>query len=513
MSHHEHLADLYLRLSLDREGKTAIERQEADCRAWAARNGLEVRSVHIDRGRSGFKPVDRKGFDAAISALTTGTVGTLIVWKVDRLSRRGMGQAGQVLDDVEKAGGRIVFVQDGLDTSQPQSRLVLALLSEVARSESANIGLRVASAKAHLRSMGRWIGGQSPYGLMIGTDNRLDHDPHTAPTAREIAERAISGEPLVRIARDLNTREIPSPRGGAWNVGTLSQLVKAPAFAGLLPQTVKRDGKYTAKVVPWRNPETGETVEIGRGIITPAEQLQIVRILKARTAADKSGRPRGVRAETSHLLTGFLRCSGCKNRMSASGRSYVCQARRLGRLCGVYSQAFIAAVDKAVAEAFIRCLAALKPGDELLDRIAERWIARHNPEVIRERATIQTALNDATARLADLEDARYLRGEFDGPDAVKRWDRLHEQLGARVEGLRRNLAEYPLPEANIGALIDPEVSRATWETATTEDRRDLLALALDAVYVLPANGRRGFRFDPASRLRFAWADEPEPADA
>lgn len=53
-------ADLYLRLSPDREGKTAIDRQEADCRAWAERNGLTVRKVHIDRGRSGYKNVSRK---------------------------------------------------------------------------------------------------------------------------------------------------------------------------------------------------------------------------------------------------------------------------------------------------------------------------------------------------------------------------------------------------------------------------------------------------------------------
>ncbi|UQU64871.1 recombinase family protein [Couchioplanes caeruleus] len=513
MSHHEHLADLYLRLSLDREGKTAIERQEADCRAWAARNDLEIRTVHIDRGRSGFKAVDRKGFDAAISALTTGTVGTLIVWKVDRLSRRGMGQVGQVLDDVEKAGGRIVFVQDGLDTSQQQSRLVLALLSEVARSESANIGVRVASAKAHLRSLGRWIGGQPPYGLAVGTDGRLDHDPTTAPTAREIADRALANEPLVRIARDLNARKIPSPRGGAWGVGTLSQLLKAPAFAGLLPETIKRDGKYTGQVVPWRSPETGETVEIGRGIITPAEQLRIVSLLGERAALDRTGHNRGVRAETSHLLTGFLRCGGCEGRMSAAGRSYVCHARRLGRPCPAHTTAFIAAVDRSVVDGWVSRLAAAEPGDRLLEAVAERWVAQHDPDIIRERATIQAALDDASAALVDLEDARYLRGEFQGADAVKRWERLRERLSGRVEGLRRNLADFPLPEADISPLLDPVQTREAWEAAKVDERRALLALALDYVTVLPAAGRRGVRFDPAARLRFAWADESTPATA
>ncbi|MDZ5445510.1 recombinase family protein [Micromonospora sp. 4G57] len=511
MSHHEHLADLYLRLSLDREGKTAIERQEADCRAWCARNGLDVRTVHIDRGRSGYKAVDRAGFDAAISALTTGTVGTLVVWKVDRLSRRGMGQVGQVLDQVEKVAGRIVFVQDGLDTSRQQARLALVLLSEVARSESANIGLRVASAKAHLRSLGRWIGGQPPYGLAVGEDGRLDHDPHTAPTAREIAERALSGEPLVHIARDLNARKIPATRGGAWGVGSLSVLLKSPAFAGLLPETVKKDGKYTGKVVPWRDPETGKTVDIGRGIITPAEQLQVMRILEARTGTDPVGRNRGVRAQVSHLLTGFLRCGGCGRRMSAAGRSYVCQGRRLGHPCPAHVTAFIAAVDRAVVDAFINRLAATEPGDPLLDAVAERWIARHDPDIIRERATITAALEDANASLVDLEDARYLRGEFVGPEAVQRWTRLHERLTARVVGLRRNLADFPLPEADISPLLDPVQAREAWDAATVPDRRDLLRLALNAVTITPAHGRRGVRFDPDARLRFTWADEPESA--
>ncbi len=93
---HQHTtADLYLRLSLDREGKTAIDRQEADCRAWAERNGLTARKVHIDRGRSGYKNVSRKGFDAAITAATAGVVGVLIIWKLDRCRARGSARSAR----------------------------------------------------------------------------------------------------------------------------------------------------------------------------------------------------------------------------------------------------------------------------------------------------------------------------------------------------------------------------------------------------------------------------------
>ncbi|MFJ7592309.1 recombinase family protein [Streptomyces sp. NPDC097617] len=129
-------ADLYLRLSLDREGKTAIDRQEADCRAWAERNGLTVRKVHIDRGRSGYKNVSRKGFDAAITAATAGVVGVLIVWKLDRLSRKGIGEVSKALDDIGRVGGRLVSVVDGLDTKNDSARVTIAMLAELARNES-----------------------------------------------------------------------------------------------------------------------------------------------------------------------------------------------------------------------------------------------------------------------------------------------------------------------------------------------------------------------------------------
>jgi hypothetical protein len=65
-------ADLYLRLSLDHPGATAIERQEAECRRWCDANGLAVRVVHVDRGVSGYSEREqphREGFTAALNAV------------------------------------------------------------------------------------------------------------------------------------------------------------------------------------------------------------------------------------------------------------------------------------------------------------------------------------------------------------------------------------------------------------------------------------------------------------
>lgn len=251
-------ADLYLRISIDKEGKTTIERQDIDCRAWVRNSGLKVRRSHVDRGRSAYLPgVDREGFRSALVAVSSGVVGTLVVWKLDRLSRRGMGEVGLLLDKISATGGRLVSVQDNLDTSKSEDRQMVGLLAELAHSESENLGLRIRSAKTFLRTQGRWIGGAPPYGL-VNRGGRLFVEPRTGAVVREIADRLLVGESLVEVTRWLNAADVPAPRGGRWGVGTIAQLMRGPTVAGLVPETVKKeDGRYSGLVRPWRDPDTG----------------------------------------------------------------------------------------------------------------------------------------------------------------------------------------------------------------------------------------------------------------
>lgn len=506
--HQDTICDLYLRLSLDRDGKTAIERQEADCRAWAERNGLTVRKVHIDRGRSGYKTVERKGFEAALAAVTAGVVGTLIVWKLDRLSRKGIGQVGKVLDDIEKAGGRLVSVVDGLDTSNDSARMVVAMLAELARSESKNLGTRVGHAKRYLRSKGQWIGGQPPYGLLIDPKTKkLVHDPEHAVYARLIADEALAGTSLVKIARLLNEYEILSPRGGQWNAASIMQLLRSPAFAGLMPETesVETDDgerKYTGRVFPYRDPETLDTVEIGEGIITVGEREQIIRTLESRTfvhAGKRRPKPEG-----TALLTGLVYCAvpGCGRRMHRVGGSYQCMARRAGNQC-IGASALAEAVDQYVTEQFLTKLPALEPDDPLLVAIADRWVHRVDPETFAKRDALTAEIQDEEARLADLEDARYVRGEFSGAAAVERYNRLSERLRGRIEGLRTDLRKLPMPSVDVSPMLDGLTLREAWADATNEDRRGRLSLAIDRVEV--SKGVRGQRIIPEQRIEIHWA--------
>ena len=104
--------------------------------------------------------------------------------------------------------------------------------------------------------------------------------------------------------------------------------------------------------------------------------------------------------------------------------------------------------------------------------VAERWVAQHDPETIKQRETITAALEDARAALADLEDARYLRDEFVGPEAVKRWNRFHERLANRAGGLRTTspTSQYPRPISRRCWTPSRSTRLGHWPTSRTAAR-------------------------------------------
>ncbi|WP_185759248.1 recombinase family protein [Kribbella jejuensis] len=497
---------MYLRVSVDRPGQTAIERQEADCRSWASDQGLTVRRTHIDRGHSAFLDAAgrRQGLRDALAAVSSGVVGTLVVWKLDRLSRQGIGKVGEFLQTIGAVGGRLVSVQDGLDTSDTSDRRLLELLAEHARSESVNLGLRVRSAKTYLRSQGRWVGGAPPYGLVV-RDGQLAIDPVTGPVVRQIADRILRGSSLVEVARWLNAEGIRAPRGGSWGVGTIAQLLRSPTIGGLLPETIKyADGRYSGVVRPWIDPRTGEPVSVmapGQPpLITPAEQLSIAALFEQRTRLSKYGVRQGRRAPGSaYLLTGLLRCAGCAERMSKQGNSYRCQSLRLGRDCPAPGGAYQPTLDATVMQLWMDRLDELEDGHPLMQAILERLAEIVDPEAARRRTALVAALRDQRTSLAGLEQDYYVRRIVDRT----RFLQLHEAVSRRICELESTLENLPTPTLDTGWICDPVLREKKWSEANVCERRGLLQLAIDFISV--SQGRRGARFVADDRLVITWA--------
>ena len=516
--------DILVRLSQFERGDTALERQEEDLRSEARAEGKEVRKVWYETG-SAFDPTNPRDVLAqALDALSAGEVPELKVWKLDRLSRRGMGHVGTILDRLEDAGAKITMKIERLDTSNEFHRSIIAYLAEQARTESKTISLRVTNAKVKSRKMAHWLGGPAPYGYRLvpadpdipNKGKRLDFDPETVPVLRRIIGEALEGKSLTSIARGLNDDGIAAPRHGkprckdgvvmssTWSTGTLSQLLRSPALIGWLPNSVFYVGTGSQKKerrlhagVPARDPETGEPIVIGPAIMSLSERRDLLKILDARAAVDRRGQGRGTKG-SFHLLIGRIYCE-CGARMGRSGVSYRCDGRRLGR--SVPPNTMMAnRVDDYVAEKALRKLAALEPGDPLLEQVAIRWIGQQAPEAMAELANRRAELQEAEAALADLEDAYFnvKRPEykrFRSVEGKARYDELYAQSLGWVERARATLAAVELPDPEISPLLDYAQSRRRWdEEQDPLKRRDIVALIVDRV-VIDHGAHRGRHLD------------------
>ena len=85
---------IYARFSTELQHERSIEDQFALCRAYAAKNGLEVAAVYDDRARSGASILGRDGLMRMMDAARDGAFDVILVEALDRLSRDQEDLAG-----------------------------------------------------------------------------------------------------------------------------------------------------------------------------------------------------------------------------------------------------------------------------------------------------------------------------------------------------------------------------------------------------------------------------------
>src|SRR6266540_7566418 len=113
-------AGILLRLSEEKDTPEAtaeaFERFEAACRRLIDYKGWEPAEIYADGVVSAYKGKRREGFDAAMRALTDGSIDVLVVSDLDRLLRSWKDAA--TVDEVIRVSGRTVVSSDGRDVRE-----------------------------------------------------------------------------------------------------------------------------------------------------------------------------------------------------------------------------------------------------------------------------------------------------------------------------------------------------------------------------------------------------------
>jgi site-specific DNA recombinase len=461
----ERRVGVYCRISLDRDGQSlAIERQEEACRALCAKEGWEVVGLYVDRNLSAFKKgVVRPEFDRLQADVKAGRINTVVIWKLDRLSR-SVSDFSRFLEFVTEHGCALASVSDAIDTTTPMGKSMLQITSVMAELEAATTGYRVAEAERHRARQGLWHGGGF---RAFGYTRNGEIVPDEAAELRAMADALHGGQSLWAVAADLNERGILTTAGNTWTSRTLSQTLLAPRLRGV---RVHRGDTYEGQ---WE------------GVFTESEHQSLIALLSSGWSPENRKK-----AKYSHLLSGLMVCGRCGQRLRwhpgrAAKRNfpkYQCSNEPGSKdACGRLAVVEDRADEVITGMLFAHIRASADQVETLLDE--------------RSAQDLRDQVEEDRSAKEELSRDRYIRRCIDDATFLAR----QEELDQRITTGEVQLAHLTRRSSvDFGADLD-----TWWQEATIEDKRAVLRVFIDRIEVAPV-GKGGRQFKP-ERLTVVWS--------
>jgi site-specific DNA recombinase len=401
----------------------------------------------------------RPGFQRALSMVESKETDGIVVARLDRFSR-SVADAAKALERLEAAGGVLLAADLGMDTSTPSGKLMRNVLVALAEFELERIrdSWRDATAKAIGR--GVYISGKVPVGYTRGDDGRLVLETREAEAVRSVFLARAAGTSWGAICERL---DMQLPQSGSWTPQRLQWIVRNRAYLGEARQ--------------------GDVVNID------AHEPLVSRV--EFEAAQGNGKRREWRGEP-RLLSGLVRCASCGYalRRDYSRRDfarYSCGARKARGVCEHPVTIGADRLDAYVTDTFLARLAdepVVLEGSPIEDSLVEAVGAL-------EQAEAELAAFRSTNLVTVLGEAAFTAGITERARAVT-------HASGRVAELRRR------ETAPASADVLEE-----WGSLATSERRSVIAAALQAVLVAPAQSR-GSRRPVDERVSLVWVGEPLP---
>ena len=145
-----------------------------------------LRAAYDDGGFSG-TTMDRPALQQLLEDITAGRVDTVVVYKIDRLTR-SLADFAKIVEILDARGASFVSVTQQFNTTTSMGRLTLNVLLSFAQFEREVIGERIRDKIAASKKKGMWMGGVPPLGYGV-QDHKLVTIAGEADTVRLIFRR------------------------------------------------------------------------------------------------------------------------------------------------------------------------------------------------------------------------------------------------------------------------------------------------------------------------------------
>ena len=222
----------YVRVSTQEQAKegVSLDAQRDKLRSYCKLNGIKLVDIVADEGISG-STLDRPGLQAALHMIRRGRANTLIVAKLDRLSRSLRDVCALMSDYFTDDRYHLLSVCGMVNTHSAAGRMLMLNLANYNQFERELISERTREVLQHMKAQGIRLG-PPKYGYELS--KHLDEKGRRmlVPLASEqeiiarLAAAQADGIGFNDIARQLNAEGIPARRGGEWTGRVVSMVLQ-----------------------------------------------------------------------------------------------------------------------------------------------------------------------------------------------------------------------------------------------------------------------------------------------
>jgi DNA invertase Pin-like site-specific DNA recombinase len=228
----------------------SLDAQREACEAYVksqAGEGWRALPTHYDDGGFSGGNMERPALKRLLDDIDSGRISTVVVYKVDRLTR-SLTDFAKIVDRLDAASVSFVSVTQAFNTTTSMGRLTLNVLLSFAQFEREVTGERIRDKIAASKARGMWMGGVPPLGFDLPTDPKTRALVVNAPEAanvRLIYESYLRLGSVSAVEAFLDAEGVRSktwttkggqPKGGAriWR-GALFHLLKNRLYLGEIP--------------------------------------------------------------------------------------------------------------------------------------------------------------------------------------------------------------------------------------------------------------------------------------
>jgi site-specific DNA recombinase len=402
-----------------------------------------LRAAYDDGGFSG-ATMDRPALKQLLEDITAGRVDTVVVYKIDRLTR-SLADFAKIVEILDARGASFVSVTQQFNTTTSMGRLTLNVLLSFAQFEREVIGERIRDKIAASKRKGMWMGGVPSLGYGV-QDHKLVMIDSEADTVRLIFRRYAELGSVRLLQAELEARGIKSK---SWTSAS-GRLVGGKPFSRGALYLMLQNRTYLGDIVHKGQFHPGEH--------TPIIDQPLWDAVQAQLDSNAAERNSGTRNHQPSLLAGML-FDGDGNRMTPS------HALKMGTRYRYYVSGSLITKDRTQTSAGLRIPAA--EIEQLVSSRVHRWLL--DPDSI---------YKSTSARLPDSSTQQRLVAR--AADIGKSWPELPvarkravlTALIVRIE-VSVDQIDIHLRPLRLGALLDLP---ATPSQGVNDDEIELLSV-------------------------------------